>query len=226
MPTNLYSLLYHETLPEAEIEGRECSNGIYVSSTRFSGLNYGTNDNEMVILKLTHGSRSVLAHITSIHTGESSVMYAPTWMCMHLGLDEGDNDIVVERVHPALGSKITIQPYTSEYTKEVDPVGALRNAFEHYSCLDAGQSIPLIVGQNRVYVDIIGTNSDGPICIRGLEIEVEIARPLDEPEPEPEVAVAAVPTAVATHEPMVEEVKTAIADTRFPGTGYRLGSKI
>jgi hypothetical protein len=108
----------------------------------------------------------------------------------------------------------------------VDPVGALRNAFEHYSCLDAGQSIPLIVGQNRVYVDIIGTNSDGPICIRGLEIEVEIARSLDEPEPEPEVAVAAVPTAVATHEPMVEEVKTAVADTRFPGTGYRLGSKI
>jgi Ubiquitin fusion degradation protein UFD1 len=226
MPTNLYSLLYHETLPEAEIEGRECSNGIYVSSTRFSGLNYGTNDNEMVILKLTHKARSVLAHITSIHTGESSVMYAPSWMCMHLGLDEGDNDIVVERVHPALGSKITIQPYTSEYTKEVDPVGALRNAFEHYSCLDAGQSIPLIVGQNRVYVDIVGTNSDGPICIRGLEIEVEIARPLHEPEPEPEVAVAAVPTAVATHEPMVEEVKTAVADTRFPGTGYRLGSKI
>jgi hypothetical protein len=102
----------------------------------------------------------------------------------------------------------------------VDPVGALRNAFEHYSCLDAGQSIPLIVGQNRVYVDIVGTNSDGPICIRGLEIEVEIARPLDEPEPEP------VPAVVATHEPMVEEVKPVVVDTRFPGTGYRLGSKI
>lgn len=221
MPTTLYSLLYHETLPEAEIEGRECSNGIYVSSTRFSGLNHGANDNEMVILKLTHGSRSVLAHITSIHTGESSVMYAPSWMCMHLGIDEGDNDIVVERVHPALGSKITIQPYTSEYTKEEDPVGSLRNAFEHYSCLDVGQSIPLIVGANRVYVDIIGTNSDGPICIRGLEIEVEIARPLDEPEPTVPEPTVPEPAPVATATAMVEEV----ADSRFPGLGYRLGSK-
>jgi Ubiquitin fusion degradation protein UFD1 len=217
MPTTIYPLLYHETLAESELEKCECSNGIYVSATRFSGLNHGAVESEIVILKLTHGGRSVLAHITGIHHGESSVVYAPSWMFYHLSCDEAGDPIVIERVHPALGTKIRIQPYTSEYTRENDPVAALRNAFENYSCLEVGQNVPLLIASQRLHVDILGTNSDGPICIRGLEIEVEIDRPHDyvEPEPVPE------PVRENTWEPMVVP---AFVDTRFPGTGYRLGS--
>jgi hypothetical protein len=216
MPTFLYPLSFNETLGETEIVSLECSNGIYVSSTRFTTLNYGAQDSEMVLLKITRGGQSILAHITSIHHGESAVIYAPLWICDHLGGIEGE-EVTIERVHPALGTTIRIQPVTSEYASETDPVQALRNAFESYSCLTPGLTVPLHVGENRIYVTIMETNGDAAICIRGMEIEVQIDRPLDTPEPEH------VPLHVP--EEKQEDAMFVQPDTRFPGSGYRLGSR-
>jgi hypothetical protein len=154
-----------------------------------------------------------------MHHGEEGISYIPTWMFYHLGCDIDDSMIEIERAHPSIGTTITIKPHTSGYAEGHDPVTALQHAFESYSCLTPDSTVPLFVESERIYVTIIETTGQEPICIRGVELGVVIDTPLDAEEEEQKR-----PNTPITEQLPLFEPEAPVVDARFPGSGYRLGS--
>ena len=108
-----------------------------------------------------------------------------------------------------------LQPHTSDHLSAAvtSAEDFFRDACENYSCLQAGETIPLWVGK-QIDVTIQGLEPAGtePLCIRNCEIELELLPPLDMPLPAPPVLTA--PSAVEP-EPQPQ--------TKFPGAGHTLG---
>jgi hypothetical protein len=207
MQYTVYPTCYHETLSDLELERRECSDGIYVSVEQFGALM--ADSDEMIVYRLRHGEREAYVHISGTHQGERYVVMAPPWVCGLLGC--GDELVTVERAYPGIGSRIKIRPHSTEYTQADDPVEALQRAFEAYSCIAPGMELPLMVNGRQLVVDVLETNGGGPICIRGVELEVEIQGEVVAAEPEAEAA--------NFDEPMFA---APVHNPRFPGVGRRL----
>jgi hypothetical protein len=238
----LYPLLFNETLTDDVINSGECGDGIYVSENRFRlfmGGGAGTEADALVVISINCGDRTVNTFIKGTHTEAPECVFAPSWICNVLGCSGGET-VELGRAYPSIGSKITIKPHTSGYSLLEDPVSELRNAFENYSCLSAGLDIPLTVAGETLVVSIIDVGSDGPICIRGVELEVEIETPLDkeaeeiaaaemEMERQREDALAEAAAAIDAHNRFLKEENDRKAREldakRFPGVGRRLDGK-
>ena len=214
-----FPLCFHDMISEEQLNEQECSDGIYVSSDRFQFFNM--NDSEdLVIIKISNGTRSTYAQIVGFHNDGSDKFYMPSWMLQQLDVDCDDNVVLERFTDVSIGIHIKIKPHSSAYATLDDPVSELRNAFEKYIVLQSNTVIPLFVNGARLEVSILDTHRDGPICIRGTELVVELDTPLD---------------AKATEEAKATENKIDIdeqmftmptkVDTRFPGKGYVLGSK-
>ena len=239
---NSYPLCFHNTLLESEIDQRECSDGIYLSNDRFRYFN-NTDSEELVIIKITKGGRSAYANIIGVHSEDRNMVFMPSWMCSYLGADCGDQVNMSRLGDYRMGMNIRIQPHTSGYATLEDPASALRDAFENYTVLQSGVDIPLQVAGALLIVSIVDTHNTGPVCIRGVELSVEIDRPLDSPPEElvvPETKRARyhdtetfmgnsiVPGFEAQQVP--EDFNNMfpaapVEDKRFPGKGYVLGDK-
>ena len=164
------------------------------------------------------------------------MVFMPAWMCQYLGADCGDSVSMSRYSDYRMGMNIRIQPHTSAYATLEDPVAALRDAFESYTVLQSGVDIPLNVAGELLTVSIIDTHNVGPICIRGVELSVEIDRPLDmPPEEEEEEQIHKRPRLDGGSTNAIVETFTdddfdlpPISDTpktdnRFPGKGNVLG---
>jgi hypothetical protein len=210
-------LFYLENLTDEEIEEHECSDRIWLNKTEFEL--WLSEPGVVSLLELKNSmDQKVVGAVYSIHNSEEQdVVYIPNWMYKQLELD----DIVeVSRFVPSLCSGLTLQPKTSDHLILEDPELMLRNAFENYSCLTTGQEIPLWIGYT-FYVTIAELKpTQGTLCIRNCELELDLLPPLDsintepepvqeqetepepvqeqetEPEPEPEAEPAAVPEPV------------------------------
>jgi hypothetical protein len=176
-----------------------------------------TDDEQLVIIEMTSGTRSVCAHICGVHESDDAV-FAPFWMCELLGQGAGETTVELGQVHTSIGNRIRIQPYTSEYAKLDDPVSALRNGFENYACLSSGLDIPLLINGDKLIVSIIDTRHTGPICIRGLELEVEIEAPLDSLIEEDSVAIPESKRARYTDDGVTNSIVDAFAATAATAT--------
>jgi len=246
----LYPLLFNEALTDDIINDGECGDGIYVSESRFrlfmggfGGLTaaaaYAPDEEALIVIAVKCGDRSVNTFIKGTHVEAPECVFAPFWICNILGCNGGET-VELGRAYPSIGSKITIKPHTSGYSLLEDPVSELRNAFENYSCLSAGLDIPLNVAGETLVVSIIDVGSEGPICIRGVELEVEIETPLDKETEEMEAIAAAVEAAekrahmeateaVEAHNRFIQEEAARKAKEldakRFPGVGRRLDGK-
>ena len=240
---NSYPLCFHNTLLESEIDQRECSDGIYLSNDRFRYFN-NTDSEELVIIMITKGGRSTYANIIGVHSEDRNMVFMPAWMCSYLGADCSDSVSLSRLGDYRMGMNIRIQPHTSGYATLDDPASALRDAFENYTVLQSGVDIPLQVAGSLLIVSIIDTHNTGPVCIRGVELSVEIDRPLDMP---PEDEVIPPETKRARHHDsgtfmgnsIVSDLQeqsqpvnfdsmfppAPVEDKRFPGKGYVLGAK-
>jgi len=234
-----YPLCFHNTLLESEITERECSDGIYLSSDRFRHFNRVDSD-ALVIISITRGERTAYANIVGVHSEDADMVFMPTWMCQYLGTDCGDTVVLSNLNDYRMGTTLRIQPHTSEYIKLDDPVAALRDGFENYTVLTAGLTIPLFVGGARLVVSLLDTGHIGPVCIRGMELNVEIEQPLDVVN-EPAHKRQRVESANVIEESLplpllapVDEIPFDFncmipmpvpVDNRFPGRGRTLGSK-
>lgn len=224
MNPTIWPLFFNEELLDSESDVAETGNGIYVSKTIFTEfMNEDTDD--FIALELTFDNRIAVCHIIGTHNADDDdAIYAPGWMCNSIGCSGGE-PVLMKRVHPSIGTKITIKPENTSYTEADDPVEALRNGFESYSCLTPGIDIPLLVNGKVINVTILDTGSMGPICIRGVELEVEIEA--DAPSTNVIEAPVLMPTLLSNQEPidfssMLPPV--SVVDNRFPGTGRVLGS--
>ena len=200
MQYTIYPTCYHEGLTDSEMERRECSDGVYLSVEQFDELmrEGGGGGGEMLVFRLTYGTREAFVHVCGTHGGERYSLLAPAWVCGVLGCFS-EEAVTVERAYPGIGRRIKIRPHSTEYAAADDPVGVLTRAFEAYSCIAPGMEIPLMAAGQRLVVSVLETNGDGPICIRGVELEVEI---------EEDATAAAAATVSAKAE---EEAATAAA---------------
>ena len=73
--TTLYPLCFHPSLLPSEERQRECGDGIYVSHACFNRF-MNTDDEQLVIIEMTSGTRSVCAHICGVHESDDAV-FAP-----------------------------------------------------------------------------------------------------------------------------------------------------
>jgi len=185
----IFPISFLEDISEEQALIQECGDGIYISSDKFSVF-MDSDHVDCVILSIKVGDKSITAHIIGTHNDINDSVYAPLWICKFLGVTGGEI-VELQRVFPLIGNTITIKPHTSSYTLLEDPATELRNAFERYSCINPGIDIPLLVNGELLTVSIIDTEYGEPVCIRGIELSLEIATPLDKEAEVEEARIAA-----------------------------------
>jgi hypothetical protein len=186
---NIQPIFYLEHLTDEEIAKHECSDRIWLPKARFEEWAQQTEPGVLSVVQLTNAvEQKVTGFPFSCHYNDApDTIYVPSWMLQRL---DGDNNMIqMERITPGLCTQITIQPYTSEHLQCDDPLEALRDAFENYSCIQEGLTIPLWIGSmvSTVTVDINVTQPSGvePLCIRNGTLDLELLIPLNYPETPP-----------------------------------------
>jgi arylsulfatase A-like enzyme len=139
-----------------------------------------------------------------------ALVAAPAWLVAHLQSGAADAlPAALARITPSLAVRVSLRPHRPDFLADAaEPAEALRRALESYTCLSAGCAIPLAIRdsataafagepahQHKEWVDVVATVPAGVVCVRGVEVEVEVLPP-EEPAP-PAAAAAAAPAAPA-----------------------------
>jgi len=208
-------------LSDEEIQKYETSNSIIASHTFFENIiNNNIYSTNMLLLALFRNDIKIFVDIDASHYDDDNIMYVPLWIYQYLKCTEDDENVNHMQICPQEGNKIKIKPHSDFYAYLPDPVEALRNAFEKYSVLVKNTTIPLMIENRILYVDILDTHTaNAPICIRGVELEVEI----EEINTTPAVpAVPIVPIENTTAIIINETNNETYDQKKFPGKGYSL----
>ena len=195
----LLPLMYLEHLNDEELRQYECSDKLWLPQREFERWVTESEVGVATILRITNGveqKATGLAHMPHHNESEPDAVYAPQWICDILDFDD---NVTLSRFQPSLCTGLTLQPHTSDHIRAKDPQEFLRNAFEHYTCVTEGESIPLWVVDDKtnigsvfhVTLTSIKPSTHEPLCIRNCEVELELLPPLDlpippPPEPEPD----------------------------------------
>jgi hypothetical protein len=203
-------LIYSGQFTDDEIAENECSDRIWCSPAQFRTWTDTTEEGVATLLHLTNEeAQTTVGCIFGVHhSEETDIVFIPNWMYQELG----DGTIIAEKAQPSLCTNLVLQPHTSEHlAPEIeDPQELLRDAFERYSCLTPGTTIPLWIGkQITVTIAELGPIPNRTLCIRNCELSLDLLRPLDMPEATASVATEAVTETEAVAEVAVAEVAVA-----------------
>lgn len=196
MTYQIKSLLFFDSLTDDDIQRHNCSDRIWLPRTDFERHMGRQEAGSLLVLKLINGvEQTVVGTPFGYHNDGPNQIYVPQWM---LEVLEYDTDTIrIEPCTPSLCSRIRIVPFTSEYLTAEDPQIYFRDGFEAYTCIQRGQVLPLFCNGMPVSVSVADTipNTDEPLCIRDVELELELERPLDRPEtPPPPIFVPSPPS--------------------------------
>jgi len=189
----LKTFFLHPILSENQIDIYNASNSVIVSHTLFQNITEKDAKGNVAIIGLYYNNKKIYVDIIDSHDEESNFMYVPMWIYTYFNYQE-DDLVNYMQVFPKTGNKIKIKPKGDFYAYLDDPVNALRNGFEKYSCLIENttillnvESIPLEVEILETYINSEKNMKNQPICIRGIELEVDIAvqESVQETVPEP-----------------------------------------
>ena len=219
----LKTFYLHETLSDTIIEKYNSSNSIIVSKFIFEYLTQQNTSEKVLIIGLYFNTKKIYVNVEDSHEDNDNIAYVPSWIYEYLNYKE-DRLVNYMQVYPKTGNKIKIKPKSDFYAYLDDPVTALRNGFESYSCLLHGTIINININDIPLEVEILETYinnakiNNQPIYIRGVELEVDIES--NNPQPEQNLI----------NEPIVEKIDfssmlppTSVIDPRFPGKGKKLG---
>lgn len=228
------SLLYHPDLSEDDLVRSNCSDRIWLPPPLFQRLLCEGEVGTTCLVRLQNRVGQVaygVAHGVSPHGNDGDeddedVAYVPSWMCEMLEYDMEDVE-VVRAQDIALCAHLVLQPHTSSHlAPSVDDVQEFfRDAFEAYTCLPVGATLPLWLSTEQRAVDVtiarVLPEDARVVCIRGGDISLELLPPLDMPSlpapPAPPVVLPAplppaVPPAPATP---VQEMARRAALARY-----------
>jgi hypothetical protein len=217
----LKTFYLHETLSDKEIEKYNSSNGIIVSKVIFEYLTQQNTSEKVLIIGLYFNTKKIYVNVEDSHSDNDNVAYVPSWIYEYLNYKE-DALVNYMQVYPKTGNKIKIKPRSDFYAYLDDPVTALRNGFESYSCLLHGTIINININDIPLEVEILETYinnekiTNQPIYIRGVELEVDI----ESNEPEKNVINSQVEEKIDFSSMLPPSNNP---DPRFPGKGRRLG---
>jgi hypothetical protein len=179
--------IYNSALNESELKKAECSDRLYVSQHTFSNYMEDSDEGTTVCLVLKNGVDQVLTGcLFGVHDDDNDLVYVPSWMYHELDMD--DTHVSLERAALGLCTGLMVQPHSSEHTCVENPLELLQHAFEYYTTLTSGATIPLYLPDDKsmmVTVLEVRPMSQEPRCLRNGEIELELMRPLDMPLPVP-----------------------------------------
>jgi hypothetical protein len=188
-------------MSEDAIKEYECSDKIYVHMETFSNILGNSNSGELVILEmrsLYDLGLPIAVTIGGFHSdSDKNIIYCPCWIIEHIGCmdyalsdDKTMCEVSLKRNNPSFCSKITIQPFESKLASYDDPENALRNGLEKYTCIYANSTINILMPDNYVLkfsvYDCEPKKSDEPLCIRDVEILVNLLPAKDIKLPIPE----------------------------------------
>lgn len=161
-------------LNDDDIEKYNSSNSVIVSQTLFQEITNKESDNTVNIIGLYYKGKKIYVDIIDSHIDDPDIMYVPEWIYKYLNYEE-DELVNYMQVYPKVGNKIKIKPRGDFYAYLDDPISALRNGFERYSCLLKDTVILLNIDGIPLEVEIVDTYiKNQPIYIRGVELEVDI----------------------------------------------------
>ena len=215
-------IVFLEQLTDEQIQEHECSDRLWLPRREFERVVMESEPGVTTLLRLTNRvGQSVVGAVHSLHNNEDTeeTIYAPQWMSQLLDLED---TITIERCEPSLCSRIVLQPHTSEHVSADEPLELLNHAFERYTCITSGTTIPLWLeglgcALQATVVGMLPESSD-TLCIRGSELELELLRPLDMPEVQAPPAGTAVTEVVENVIEHVTPVVTATGTAGIAGT--------
>lgn len=232
MADTLYKILplcYH---PSLELTSElEASNGFYIPSKYFDTLLGEGTAGELLLYELKTPLGTLVGTPIGPHSDDDTILYIPDWMWNQLYTEDGF--CMLERCYPSMASLIALEPHTSDLLKCKDPRSALSNALERYSCIQKGKSYPLQLEDlpDLLWITIPVTvpETTDPLCIRGIELRIDMLPARDAPLPAPPSNSAA---ASAPVEATVEATPAAAPKSvgrfqknYFIGKGNVLGGK-
>jgi hypothetical protein len=217
----------------------EASNGFYISSKYFGSILGEGSAGELCLYELKTPLGTLVGTPIGPHSDEETILYIPDWMWTQLHIEDGF--CMLERCYPSMASLIAIEPHTSDLLKCKDPRSALSNALERYSCIQKGKSYPLQLEDlpDLLWITIPVTvpETTAPLCIRGVELNIDMLPARDAPLPIPPsnsaaASAAASASTVAPVEATVEATSVAkpkpvgrFQKNYFIGSGNVLGGK-
>jgi hypothetical protein len=214
----------HPSLSDEQIDTHNASNSVIISHSLFQDITDKDAKGNVAILGLYYKSKKIYVHIIDSHNENPNIMYVPQWIYNHFNYQE-DDLVNYMQVFPKLGNRIKIKPRGDFYAYLDDPITALRNGFEKYSCLIENSIILINVDSIALEIEILETyiNSEKntknqPIYIRGVELEVDIEEEIIKPE----IIKPDVSNIFDDFSSMLPQPMPIIQDTKFPGKGYSL----
>jgi hypothetical protein len=208
----------------------ECSNQFYIHFTHFEKMIGDDSSGELLLYELKTPEGTIVGTPIGPHSEGDNILFVPTWMWDALKGVDDEVVCMLERCRPSMASMIALEPHTSDLLKCKDPETALRNAFEQYSCIRKGGTYPLQLEDLLVWVTIPAVTPDikEHLCIRNVELIVNMLPARDAPLPSPPVAAPAAAVAVGgAGQPSrsVGKFTHPKGFVPFSGTGNTIGKK-
>lgn len=226
----LKTFYFHETLSDTIIEKYNSSNSIIVSKFIFEHLTQENTSEKVLIIGLYYNSKKIYVDIVDSHSDDDNIAYVPSWIYQYLNYKETDV-VNYMQVYPKIGNKIKIKPNSDFYAYLDDPITALRNGFESYSCLLNGTIINININDIPLEVEILETYINNqliinqPIYIRGIELEVDIESSIQD-EPEQKEELNQINTLIEQNNEIIDfssMLPPSNIDLKFPGKSRKLG---
>jgi len=203
----------------------EASNGFYIHSKYFGTLLGEGSAGELLLYELETPLGILVGTPIGPHIDGETILYIPDWMWNQLYTKDGS--CMLKRCYPSMASLIALEPHTSDLLKCKDPRSALSNALERYSCIQKGKSYPLQLEDlpDLLWITIPVTipETKDPLCIRGIELSIDMLPARDAPLPLPPTASSN--SAAASVEPTVEATSAKPKSVgRFQKKNYFIGN--
>lgn len=234
----LKPFILHPLLSDEQIENYNASNSVIISQHLFHEITNKDAKGNAAIIGLYYKNKKIYVDIVDSHNEEPNTMYVPKWIYDHFNYQE-DELVNYMQVFPKSGNRIKIKPKGDFYAYLDDPVSALRNGFEKYSCLIENttilinvDSIPLEIEILETYINFEKNKKNQPIYIRGVELEVDIENQ-EEVHPVVDPVVDPTPITPMLVDPIQHDndfssmlpasfFEKNITKNLFPGKGYSL----
>ncbi|KAF8780754.1 hypothetical protein HU200_001182 [Digitaria exilis] len=117
-------------------------------------------------------------------------IHMPSRMMAHLGVQEHDLVLIRSTKLPT-ATLVKLQPHTKDFLDLPHPKELLQYNFKKFQCLTVGETITVMEGERRYYLDVLEAQPAGAVCTIDTDCEVDFAPALNYVEPPPAPAPVA-----------------------------------
>nr|CAB3476305.1 unnamed protein product [Digitaria exilis] len=121
---------------------------------------------------------------------EEGFIHMPSRMMAHLGVQEHDLVLIRSTKLPT-ATLVKLQPHTKDFLDLPHPKELLEYNFKKFQCLTVGETITVMEGERRYYLDVLEAQPAGAVCTIDTDCEVDFAPALNYVEPPPAPAPVA-----------------------------------